>query len=360
MKLCQASKKRMMFRGAKAKQHVLLVLIVIAVGWNLLTATCMITSSHAFAESCRSGGQLRDMTKRRSAPALLGEEENIPQKVFDRCRSTPEKMRHLDQLLRASADALEAANITYWLDSGTLLGAYRFNAYNAFEDDLDLVVEVDSFIKNLQVFRKVLSERIEALGFKPFFKDVDVNRKTYEEDIPQVFMMDTNIKRAAPPAAPYVQGQDPQIDFLPVRFNEDRDRYELLSAYFKGEAPEGFAGKSLFLPFESEASHSSRWVTKHGVLGFLEILGRRYPAPVDVETYCASWYWPTDFMRDIIMRQMKKNFGEHNEFCDNHGARIHASRKEPLAQAMIERNKEIFGELFDKEKCPLCVVLRNE
>jgi hypothetical protein len=77
------------------------------------------------------------------------------------------------KVLSLTADILEEMGVSYWLDSGTLLSAYRDRAINLFDHDIDVRVYVDEltgdtqaeFVKKLWQagFRLVVADKpIEA------------------------------------------------------------------------------------------------------------------------------------------------------------------------------------------------------
>jgi len=51
---------------------------------------------------------------------------------------TQEERHVFEALLRHVTDELDAANITYWLTDGTLIGAYRHHGIVPWDDDLDI------------------------------------------------------------------------------------------------------------------------------------------------------------------------------------------------------------------------------
>lgn len=64
--------------------------------------------------------------------------------------------RTLMRTLAALTKALDAANVTYWMDSGTLLGSYRHHGLIPWDDDVDLLVRASD--------RATARRAIDSLG----------------------------------------------------------------------------------------------------------------------------------------------------------------------------------------------------
>ena len=58
-----------------------------------------------------------------------------------------ETVAKLASLLVRTRDFLDKLNITYWISEGSLLGAIRDNKFIPWDDDIDLAVPYDDFIK---------------------------------------------------------------------------------------------------------------------------------------------------------------------------------------------------------------------
>ena len=62
-------------------------------------------------------------------------------------------VKSLIDLMKKTVKFLDDHNITYWLDSGTLLGACRNGKFIPWDDDVDLAIPYDSYIKIKEVIR---------------------------------------------------------------------------------------------------------------------------------------------------------------------------------------------------------------
>ncbi len=69
-----------------------------------------------------------------------------------------EQIDSLMDLMKKTVDFLDAYGIVYWLDSGTLLGACRDGKFVPWDDDVDLAIPYDSYIKLKQIIRNFPKE----------------------------------------------------------------------------------------------------------------------------------------------------------------------------------------------------------
>jgi phosphorylcholine metabolism protein LicD len=67
-------------------------------------------------------------------------------------------IRSLINLMEKTVDFLEDNGITYWLDGGTLLGACRDSKFIPWDDDVDLAIPYDSYIKIKQIINLLPKE----------------------------------------------------------------------------------------------------------------------------------------------------------------------------------------------------------
>jgi phosphorylcholine metabolism protein LicD len=64
-------------------------------------------------------------------------------------------IKSLMNLMKKTVDFLEDNGITYWLDGGTLLGACKNGKFIPWDDDVDLAIPFDSFIKLKQTIKSL-------------------------------------------------------------------------------------------------------------------------------------------------------------------------------------------------------------
>lgn len=67
-------------------------------------------------------------------------------------------IKSLIDLMEKTVKFLDDNKITYWLDSGTLLGACRNEKFIPWDDDVDLAIPYDSYIKLKQIIKNLPKE----------------------------------------------------------------------------------------------------------------------------------------------------------------------------------------------------------
>jgi lipopolysaccharide cholinephosphotransferase len=95
-----------------------------------------------------------------------------------------DKVLNIYQIMKDTHEILTKHNITYWLDSGTLLGAIRHKGLIPFDDDLDIGImhsEEPKFQEILNDFRdlgyKILHDRFYSICSKKACLDVFVTHQ---------------------------------------------------------------------------------------------------------------------------------------------------------------------------------------
>ena len=74
-----------------------------------------------------------------------------------------------DGMLRAVADVCEKNRITYYIGCGTLIGAVRHKGFIPWDDDIDILMPYDDFVK----FNKIAQNE---LGEKYFVQNSDTDK----------------------------------------------------------------------------------------------------------------------------------------------------------------------------------------
>ncbi len=235
---------------------------------------------------------------------------------LDRCLTPPAFLRQIDQITIDVVASLNEAGITYWLDSGTLLGAYRFASHMPFDDDADLGILRSDYEHKKGLFIK----SIENKGYD--VRAANVNPSG--DHIPQVYFRDRPNDR-------------PHLDlfmFEPVKDSESG--FRLSSKYWNGEIKgPGFNKNMIF--------------GEHGQLGKAWLLGHEYHIPYDTKAYLAQWYGSSDLLVDFYVRQ-----NHSGGYCETYFARAKdITRHSHALNKMFKHLEETYGKLFDPKHSKL-------
>ena len=183
----------------------------------------------------------------------------------------------LMDLMKKTVDFLEDYNIVYWLDSGTLLGACRNNKFIPWDDDVDLAIPYDSYIKMKQIIKTL--------------------PKVYIDDVKYRVSEKYKIKFTELASGSYIS-IDVSIPFLMKTFHLDgnltsgNDIFIHLLNYFPVENKEYISNSKIWrhsyvYPFESIYP-----------LVKLEFEGRKYWSVNNPELFLNNSYW---FWKDLAL-----------------------------------------------------------
>ncbi len=243
-----------------------------------------------------------------SASSCKQLKQTSAEEYFERCRTHPNVLRDIKKITEDVVDSLNEHKITYWLDSGTLIGAYRFGSHMPFDDDADLGILREDY----EAHRTALFQSLERKGYKIVGKNEHPNSDT----IPQIYFKD-DPKR-------------PHLDFFLFE-PEGKDRYRLSSGIWHKRTSKGFSRDSIF--------HTN------GSLGRGELLGRHYNIPAKLDDYFAVWYPETDILHNFYIHQGHGS----DPYCDNNFAVVKDIKEEPrLLGQMLGHLEWVYGYDFSR------------
>ncbi len=148
--------------------------------------------------------------------------------------------------LKKVTSVLEEANITYWIDSGTLLGAYRDKSFNLYDHDIDIRCKAADLPEDK------MADLIHALWVKGF-RDIE-GIKHYGAQI--LFCDELGV-------------------LVDLKFCQENDKY---TWYYCWREPDPITILHVF---------PKKFFEK---LGKIDLLGKEYPCPEPVEEYLLLHY----------------------------------------------------------------------
>ena len=172
----------------------------------------------------------------------------------------------MEKITEDVSQILTETKVTHWLDSGTLLGAYRFGSHMPYDDDVDFGVMKSDFDNHHSEIERQLSEKGYRLS-----RNID--------DIYQVH----NIRN------PNLAHLD---FFLFEPFPAKKNHLRLSSQTWHDRAEH--AGYGAGFP-QNIIFHAD------GSLQKINLLGKDYPAPVDLVAYFKRWYREPDILTNFMI-----------------------------------------------------------
>lgn len=223
-----------------------------------------------------------------------------PDQFMDECLTSQQHLLDMENITRDVSDTLKESRIRYWLDSGTLLGAYRFSAPLPYDDDVDLGVMRSDYETNKTAF----VQRLRDKGYE--VKNWDLNPNS--DVIPQIYFQDGHDKT--------------HLDlflFEPTGSNKLRlsSEYWHHTARFAGHEGLGFPRDAIF--------------DSSGKLGKIYMLKKEYPAPVNIKAY---------FKRIYKEPNMLNNF----QMASVHSGGLCAT---PSKVENIQKHRKLLDKMFD-------------
>lgn len=209
-------------------------------------------------------------------------------------KSSETQVRAMRDLLETVADILERESITYWLDRGTLLGAYRGGHFLPFDSDVDIHVLFEDWETILNALKTALPTRftVSAHHHGRLIQPPDQRHPTRwfrnehgEFGIASDYRIE-NGKHIHTATALVVYRSDeywadkPNLDLYCSRVNRHHDCMD------PGCAEPWLEDGLRYLCMPSRRPQD-RLVPESLVmpLGGIDLAGRRYPAPIQVRAY---------------------------------------------------------------------------
>ena len=245
---------------------------------------------------------------------------------YSPCMTPPYVLLGLDKMLEDVSSTLKAQGVDFWLEGGTLLGAYRFQAIMPFDDDVDIQVfdwefegNIDALVTNFSKQGYSLRKREELSGLW----QVHLTEPKFLELINSLDSLSEEQKKEAKE-----QGHGPiWLDIFPMEKNGDTVKY--VADWSSGEWP---------------ISQICDWNLSAGKCTFtktLPIFDNNYPVPQDMEKFLEIAYGDSQVLTNIIVNSM------HSSRCSDYKVYVEDLCEEPKwSDFFKEKLADVFGSSF--------------
>src|SRR5690554_3820845 len=122
----------------------------------------------------------------------------------------------IDDQLKWITSLLSSYNITYWIDSGTLLGIIREGSLLKEDNDIDISMWADDFEKVKRILANNKKYNIRLLSFKKRFFKIKLSGQNYKFKIDINFFRKEGNHSWCP--QPHLKEQNPENLFIKYSF----------------------------------------------------------------------------------------------------------------------------------------------
>jgi hypothetical protein len=235
---------------------------------------------------------------------------------LSRCMTSPDRLLDMETIAKDVSRLMTQIGITHWLDSGTLIGAYRFGSHMPFDDDVDFGVLESDYLKH----KALLEEQLNSLGYETKFHP---NAKIYQI----YFKLDSN--RA-------------QVDLFLFKPMANSNRLRLVSDTFHPYVTHG----------DGQPGFRTDLIFKDGNLSKGILLGVSFPIPANPKGYLNQWYPEPSIMTNFMVTQTHAT-----GFCKDNSVKILDILEHPeYLQKMLAHLELVYGSRFDQVSVPLLKV----
>ncbi|MEI6789993.1 MAG: methyltransferase domain-containing protein [Myxococcaceae bacterium] len=250
-------------------------------------------------------------------------QQDAKMEYLDRCMSSRETLLDMEKITIDVSEILTELNMTHWLDSGTLLGAYRFGSHMPYDDDVDFGVLKSEYEPNIAILRQKLSEKGYELA------------KNTQYEIDQVFYKD-NHERA-------------HLDLFLFEPDVTKNNYWRLSSDLWHKNAKHAVAEGLGFP------ESVIW-DLNGKLGRAKILGVEFDAPINLEGYFKRWYPEDKILTSFMITQ-----NHAGGFCSENRIVIKDILEDPNSLSkMFEHLESVYGDRFKRTDSELYLMSQNK
>lgn len=210
--------------------------------------------------------------------------------------SSPLTLLALQDLLLSVSKIFDELNISYFVESGTAIGAGRFDAHLAWDDDVDLGVFAETFDEHA---RKAFTEKIYDAGleFKPLIGIAGIDSLMGRQGLSQVAYRKSRFAKLVLSALPTINPTD--LENLWLRYERGMSFLPQLDVFIWDETRPGH--------YTYRASHFSPQVMKeHGLpkelfLSEVNILGTKFKGISNLSAYGEIAYGTSNLLTDFYV-----------------------------------------------------------
>jgi len=227
---------------------------------------------------------------------------------MDQCMTPAERLHGMEKIANDASDVLTDSHTKHWLDSGTLIGAYRFSSHMPYDDDVDFGLLRSDFETN----KNEIKQKLLLKGYS-LFENSDHSYQVHSIDNPNNGHVDLFLFEPFPGKEGYLK--------LSSKYWHER------AAYAGYEA--GFPRDIIFHP--------------DGSLQEIYLLGKIFHAPVNIDAYLKRWYNEPNILTNFMMTQT------HGGGVCSHKVRIKDIREDPKSlKKMFDHLEKVYEGRFKR------------
>ncbi|USN51195.1 MAG: LicD family protein [Myxococcales bacterium] len=238
----------------------------------------------------------------------LAENPKLGEKGCDikQCFASPITLVAMQDLLINTSEALNDLKINWWLDSGSAIAAYRFNAHLPWDDDVDLGVLASEINQNvLERIRKKLFQK--GFEFRPLFGTSMMRNITGYQGIYQVAYRKNKFFSLLLSQNPEISPADLENYWLNyVEASAMMPHLDIFVFEEKGNGEWGYESDKFFkTQFKNQSMEKSILLPTKNI----NVLGKQFPIVNNINEYSKKSYQVDDIKNNFYFNR------QHSKGC---------------------------------------------